>query len=410
MKDSVKSGKITGAGKRNSTVLAHDSFQVVIDENKGMVPELNTRYRDGWINAHWQPWFRSNSGIPWNGTEHSDFWKVSLLYDIAGNFPCCPNFGPDNSTVDYDFPPHGFTALKSWSQGVPEVLPENRGEFFMSSLKAEEHPFLYRKTDMVLQGQNVHYTRLEVTNTGDVREPYNCAWHNTVGPPFLESGCIIDNNSTSFQTIPEGTEFDPTGRLAFGAKTDSLEKVPLKDGRTADLRIVPGIIGFSDFITGAVPRNTELGWSSVVNPRLKLVYLSFFTGPKAVQSNELPLYFYNLWMNYGGRDFQPWAAADGHPDQTFCLGPENSTGYFANGLKDALENKSLMGNPSFLELDSGASGSLYYGTLFMEYEGNILDRGVESVEPGDGALILKGYGGKSVSVKADWNFTILKQL
>ncbi|MBF9017630.1 MULTISPECIES: hypothetical protein [unclassified Oceanispirochaeta] len=402
----LKNEKIKSAGNRDSVILGHDTLQVVIDAEKSMVPELNTRFRDGWINAHWQPWFRANSGLPWNNNDHSPFWKVPLLYDIAGNFPCVPNFGPGHQLDEYDLPPHGFTAFETWEQDEPISLPDSRGYSSISTLKEGSHPFHYKKTDMILNGQNIHYTDLEITNTGSKEEPYNCGWHNTVGPPFLESGCIIDNNADKFKVVPEGGEFDATGRLAFGAETDSLEAVPLKSGGTANLRIVPGIIGYSDFITAAVPDNCELGWSSVVNPRLKLVYLSFFTGPAAISKNEIPLYFYDLWMNYGGRSYTPWAAHDGLSDQTFCLGSENSTGYYANGLKESIENDTLLGHPTHLMLPPGETRTLHYGTLFQEYSEGVLDEGISSVTCGENELILTGYNGKYIKVQAEWDFKL----
>ncbi|MDC7235887.1 MAG: hypothetical protein PQJ58_21875 [Spirochaetales bacterium] len=406
----LKSEKIKSAGNRDSVILAHDRFRVILDAQKGMVPDLSCRISDGWINAHWQPWFRSNSGLPWNEKEHSSFWKVPLLFDIAGNFPCIPNFGSGVEMGNYNIPPHGYTAYGTWEQQSPESLSDASGIYCVSSLSEGEHPFRYKKKDLVLHVQNVHYTSLDVTNTGLREEPYNCAWHNTVGPPFLESGCLIDNNADQFKVACEGGEFDSTGRLLPGAETDTLSKVPLRRGGTADLRLVPGVIGYSDFITAAVSDHSETGWSSIVNPRMKLLYLSFFTGPAAMDKDDIPLNFNNLWMNYGGRSYTPWAVRDGLADQTFCLGAENSTGYFANGLKESLENPVLLGKPTYLMLSPGEQRTLHYGTLFQAYPDNILDKGVSSIEPVKGGFIVKGSDGRYVAIKAEWNFESLKSI
>ncbi len=400
--------KLNGAGQREAVLLEQDSLRVMIDAEKGMIPELSTKSGNGWINAHWQPWFRANSGEKWNTKKHAGFWKVPLLYDIAGNFPCVPNFGPDNKAGGYNLPPHGFTALQTWEQEDPALLEEGKGIKAVSTLKSEGHPFSYRKTDLILAGQNVHYTRLDITNTGKREEPFNYGWHNTTGAPFLEKGCLIDNCAESFMIPPEGGEFDPTGELAFGGESDSLEKMPLRKGGTKDMRLVRGVTGYADFITGTVPLKTDLGWSSIVNPHQKLVYLSFFTGPAAAKDNEIVLYFCDLWLNYGGRRYQPWAVQDGQTDQTFCLGAENATGYFANGLEKALDHPELLGNPTFQNLDPGVTKTLNYGTLFQSYEGEALDRGIQSVEPADGGLVLTGYTGKSVKMAADWEFRALK--
>ena len=403
-----KSRKIREAGNREAVLLTNDYIKVVIDADKGMVPELSTKYKDGWINAHWQPWFRANSGESWNEEKHAPFWKVPLLYDIAGNFPCVPNFGPDNTVGTYELPPHGYTALNKWEQETPRSDSETVS--FASTLGEGDHPFRYKKTDMLITGHNILYTKLNIKNTGSKSEPYNCGWHNTVGSPFLESGCLIDNNAEKFAIPPKGTEFDTTGQLAFGEVIDNLESAPLRQGGTINLREVPGITGFTDFITGAVPSECYLGWASVVNPRLKLVYLSFFTGPAAIKKDEIPLYFYDLWMNYGGRPFEPWAAVDGITDHTFCLGAENTTAFYANGLSEAIKNPELLGNPTVLELEADDEKTLYYGTMFQSYEGIKLDKGVRSIEAKEGEMIIHGYSGESISVKCDYQFNNLKGL
>ncbi len=406
----MKGSNIREAGNREAVLLEQENIRVLIDADKGMIPELSTRKGDAWVNAHWQPWFRANSGESWDASRHEPFWKVPLLYDIAGSFPCVPNFGPDHRMDSYELPPHGFTARQKWTQDTPVCLEENRGIALSSTLPRGEHPFAYKKTDLLLKGENVHYAKLEIRNTGSREEPYNCGWHNTCGAPFLESGCLIDNNAEQYAVPPEGGEFDPTGELAFEGRSESLEQMPLRRGGSKDMRLVEGPSGYTDFICGAVPSRCELGWSSIVNPCQKLIYLSFFTGPSAVSEEEIPLYFYDLWLNYGGRDYQPWAVQDGQSDQTFCLGAENATGYFANGLAEAVKNPTLMGNPTHLILPAGQTRTNYYGTLFQGYEGDALDLGIRSVDCGEGELILTGYTGKSVSVKAEWDFKTLKSI
>jgi hypothetical protein len=397
--------KLKEAGQRDAVFMSNDKIRVIIDANKGMVPELSTAYKDGWINSHWQPWFRANSGQPWNEDDHAQFWKVPLLYDIAGNFPCVPNFGPDNKVGSYKLPPHGYTAFAEWQQEKPQINAESIA--LTSTLNEGEHPFRYKKVDLLLKNQNILYTRLDVQNTGTKSETYNCGWHNTVGAPFLESDCLIDNNAERFSVPPAGTEFDRTGRLAFGEETDSLTSVPLRTGGTVNLRRVPGINGYTDFITGAVPPSCKLAWCSIVNPRLKLLYLSFFKGPAAASKDEIQLYFYDLWMNYGGRPYTPWAAQDDLTDQTFCLGAENATGYYANGLNQSIENPELLGNPTILPLAGGDKKSLFYATLFQEYTENILDKGVKSVHGEKGKLIIDGYSGQSVEIHCDHEFLSL---
>jgi hypothetical protein len=398
--------RIKEAGNRDAVFMTNGKIRTVIDADKGMVPELSTTCKDGWINAHWQPWFRANSGESWKESKHAAFWKVPLLYDIAGNFPCVPNFGPDNTAGKYKLPPHGFTAREKWNQ--ESLRTDSYSSSLISTLAEGNHPFRYKKTDLILEDHNILYSRLDIKNTGSDTEPYNCGWHNTVGAPFLESGCLIDNNAEAFAIPERGTEFDNTGRLEYGGTAKNLNKVPLRSGGFINLREVPGVTGYTDFICGAVPSNCRMAWSSIVNPRLKLIYLSFFIGPAAIGKDEIPLYFYDLWMNYGGRPFTPWASVDGLTDQTFCLGAENSTGLFANGLREAQKRPELLGNPTVLYLKPLEEKTLYYGTLFQSYEQNTLDEGVKTIEPAEDKMIITGYSGKFLTVPCDCSFSGLK--
>jgi hypothetical protein len=401
----MKAKNIKEAGFRDAVLMDNDKIRVVISSVKGMVPELSMPRGAGRLNAHWQPWFRANSGEEWNESKHASFWGAPLLYDLAGNFPCLPNFGPDNRAGDFDLPPHGHTARLDWKQETPAVGGDQIS--LISTLDPSDHPFAYTKKDLLVKDHPVHYTALTVKNTGSAPLPFNCGWHNTVGAPFLESGCLIDNNAVRFAVPAQGTEFDPTGRLAFGAEAESMTRMPARNGDVVNMREVTGVTGYADFVTGAVPSDCRMAWSSLVNPRLKGVYLTFFTGPTALQDSEIPLYFYDYWLNFGGRSYTPWATEEGLTDQTFCLGTENGTGRFANGLSDCLENPSLLGHPTYLTLEAGEEKTLYYGTLFASYEGNGLNRGIVSAEPEKGTVRLKGLDGETVGFPCDTEFSLL---
>ncbi|MDC7239560.1 MAG: hypothetical protein PQJ50_04290, partial [Spirochaetales bacterium] len=202
----MKSRKYLDIGNRDSVLLEQEEFRVVVNSTKGMIPELSVKKGEAWINAHWNPWFRSNSGQEWDPEFHEEYWKVPLLYDIAGNFPCCPNVGPGHVLKDgRELPPHGFTALYDWS--ADSLYEDDKKASVEWSLNVPSHSLNYKKTDMILKGQPVHYTRLTVVNDSDKDEAINCTWHNTVGAPFLETGCRIDNNARQFAVPPLGTEF-----------------------------------------------------------------------------------------------------------------------------------------------------------------------------------------------------------
>ena len=406
-KNFLRADRIRKPDGREATILEHDSLRVMIDDFGGMTPELSAVLGKKRINAHWTPWFRDNSGKPFGAFEKS-FWKAELLYHIAGNFLCAPNFGGDSDLDGMELPPHGWAANSPWSFRGKNI--DNEAAWAVSTLECPEPklPLSFRKIDAVLRGHAVHYTSLEITNNGKTDTEICVAWHNTAGSPLLESGCVISGAANRWAVTPAGGEFDNTTRLRLGAEFDSLKHVPLASGGTADISVVPGPIGYTDMVCGAIPASAPLGWSALVNPRLKMAYVCLFKGPAAAEGDEIILRFNALWMQYGGRSYTPWACEEGGTDLCFCLGTENSAAGFAYGLKYAREKKELLGAPTTVRIPAGKTRTLRYGTFFAPYEGNYLDSGVSSAEAGEDQLILNGKTGGRFA--ADTAFKLLKRL
>jgi hypothetical protein len=258
----------------------------------------------------------------------------------------------------------------------------------------------------VIGGHSVHYASLSVENKGNQSVDINIGWHNTVGAPFLEAGCRVSACAERWATVPEGSEFDDTGRLAVGVEFDSLSRAPTRSGGTCDLSTVPGPIGFTDFVTGAVPREAELGWSAVINPAQGLVYACFFPGPVSAGADGIALSFNDLWMQYGGRRFTPWAAYEGGNDLSYCLGTEQAVGAYANGLAYARRKSNLLGAPTTVTIPARSVRTLRYGTLFAPFADGALDDGVTKVEGDEDKLVLTG-GHRSCRFRADPRFQTL---
>jgi hypothetical protein len=268
-------------------------------------------------------------------------------------------------------------------------------------------PLAWRRRVTVLGGQAAYYDLLSIRNDGDAALSINVGHHNILGSSFLELGCKISLAANRFMVAPEGTEFDGTGRLAIGAEFESLGAAPLRSGATVDIGFVPGLIGSTDFITGPISRSLALGWSCTVNPRLGLAYICFFPGAAGIPSGEVALSFNDLWMQYGGRRFKPWAESEGGPDRTYCLGTENSTGAFANGLAYSIERPELLGLPTIVDIPAGGERRLCYGAALVELEPALLAEGVSSIEPEKGSLVLKGIR-HSQTLKLEGDFSRLR--
>ncbi|MDR1863340.1 MAG: hypothetical protein LBQ67_05400 [Treponema sp.] len=403
--------RIREMGEREATLLEHASLRVIIDDTGGMVPELSCVSGKGRINAHWIPHFRANSGRPYDDAEHGAFWKGSLLYEIAGNFCCAPNFGPGHLIDGVTMPPHGWTANHQWRFTGSGVDGESGAAWALSSMESphREMPLAFKKLDLILPDHPVHYTGLEIKNRGGEDIEICVGWHNTLGTPLLQRGCRVSGAAKRWTVSPPGGEFDTTSRLALGAEFGSLTEAPLAAGGTEDLTQVPAPLGYTDFVCGAIGDGERLGWSALVNPFLKLAYVCFFTGPAAAAEDDIILRFNDLWMQYGGRPFTPWAPYEGGTDLTYCLGTENGAAAFAYGLEYSRRVKTLMGAPTTCTIPAGKSRILRYGSLFAPYRGSPLDEGIRSVEADGERLLCKGKG-DSCHFRADGGFSVLKKL
>ena len=410
--------RVRELGGRDATVLEHDSLRVLIDDMGSMIPELSLVNGKQRLNAHWLPWFRSNSGKPYRDTEDGEFWKAQLLYHVAGSFPCIPNFGPGHIVDGINMPPHGWTANQSWlfrSSGIDE---ESGAVWALSVLNSPDSamPLSFRKIDALIPGQNIHYISISVKNNGDTDLEINAGWHNTVGAPFLAEGCRISGAASAWATAALGGEFDTTTRLVPAAEFSSLTEAPLAAGGKTDLSRVPGPLGYTDFVTGRIDDSVNPGWSSVVNPGLKTAYLCFFPGPASASGpsgtegeEDIILRFNELWMQYGGRPFTPWAPYEGGTDLCYCLGTENAVAAYAMGLEYSRRIREIMGAPTTVIIPGGRKKYIRYGCLFAPYGGEILDGGVRSVEAEAAALVCQGTG-LYWRFNADPFFTILKTL
>jgi len=403
--------RVVELGGREATVLEHSCLRVMIDDIGSMVPELSFAVGRQRLNAHWLPWFRSNSGKPYRENEDGAFWKANLLYNLAGNFPCIPNFGGGHVVDGVDMPAHGWTANLAWhfcSGGTDEETGTGWALSTMESPSAAM-PLSFKKIDALIPGQNVHYTSISVKNRGSADLEICAGWHNTVGAPFLAEGCRISGASSAWATAPKGSEFDNTTRLAIAAEFSSLAEAPLNAGGKTDLSRVPGPIGYTDFAAGRIDSSVSLGWSSVVNPALKAAYLCFFPGPASAAEDDIIFRFNDLWMQYGGRPFTPWASYEGGTDLTYCLGTENSISAYAMGLEYARQIRTLLGAPTTVIIPAGKQKVIRYGTLFAPYEGSALDNGISSVEADSGIVADCGSAGH-LRFAADPSFVVLKEL
>ena len=228
-------------GGRQAILLENDRARVVVDAQGGMMPEFSIRRGKGFLNTHWLPHFRGNGGPRFEARRHAEFWKSGLLYHIAGDFTCAPNFGAGCEVDGVKLPPHGQAASETWKlegHGVAKSAAKRPGAAwaaFSLELRQKPMPLSFRKYDVVFEGQPAFYSLLRIANRGAGAVVINIGRHATLGPPFLQAGCLVSVGAHSFMTPPRGSEFDMTGRLALGVEFPDLASAPLREVGTVDL-------------------------------------------------------------------------------------------------------------------------------------------------------------------------------
>lgn len=409
MNEKLVASRVTHMG-REAVRLSNGEAEAVICLQGGMVPVFSIRRGKGDINAHWVPPFRKEDGSAYSAAEHASFWKSPLLYELAGDFLCSPNFGPDCLCEGVPIPAHGWTANTAWHLEETGLVPEAGVAFVRLSLESPDprFPLSWERTDLLFDGQSSLFSSTRVRNRGDRALLINVARHATVGPGFLEKGCRISASAKRYATPPRPSEFSDTGALIEGAEFESLSSAPLRSGGEVDLSVVPGMTGYTDFVSGPVPQNAALGWSCVANPRLGLAHLVLFPGPASAKAEDIALRFNVLWMQYGGRRFTPWAETEGGPDRCFCLGTECATGAFANGLEYSLSHPSMLDSPTIVEIPARGEKRLEYCTALVPLDDELSRGGPLSADLSDKGRLVLTSGASVQKTCIDASFDALR--
>lgn len=392
---------------RDSTFFSNDLVRLVVEDHAGMTPELSYRHDQTYVNTHFVPHFRGSS-CQFDPEKHQA-WGIRLAHELAGNWPCFPTFGNPSYNRDYDVPPCGHTANNDWvvtETGADETACWQRAVMGPDNAAGIE----YTKYDILLRDQPVHYQVIKLKNHREEVFNFGGAWHNTTGQPFVEKGCRIAASADLYHTPPVSHDPEQRERLELDRTFESLKSAPARDGSTIDLSVVPGLNGYTDFLTGRIPQSADLGWMSVLNPTLNSIYLTFFHGPASVPADEFTFYFNHLWLQYGGRNYLPWSKYDGGVDQTLAVGVESAISAWGYGLDYCDEHPELMGNPTMLPLQPGEEKTLYQGTLVTELADQNLQSGIQSVRREKGVLILTAEDGKETTLSADAQFEQIKAI
>jgi hypothetical protein len=212
------------------------------------------------------------------------------------------------------------------------------------------------------------------------------------------NGGTLSFSPKLFGDLPDHLqESDPArGRSLFarGRRFTDLAKLPLADGKTADLHRYPVGERHEDFVMLVERPENRLGWTAAVRPDAGDLILSL------KNPADFPVTF--LWFSNGGRYYSPWNSR-----HLGVLGIEEGRAYSSYGHAASIAPNPLSeaGIPTFLQLGGRTGtrhviGAVPAGTGW-QYMKTI--EPAESGKSGDG-LTLTTPEGESVTVPFDTTF------
>ena len=370
---------------RNATYMSNDSFSVVIEDQGEVCLELSARMENGArISPLSLPYFRgTGSGV--FSDENSTWWRSQQgLYQAGGAYFNFPENNEDiiNSSNTY------------WMLRKYGTEDEHHGVWKYSEMKsrAEGNRYHLGRVDLLIPGQNVLYTAIRITNTGNETLYGSPSWNAMLSSPLIESGAMMATNAKYFTVYPLRRRESGVNRFATGKIFDDLKKAPLENGGYADASIVPAPTGTYDYIIGKFPEKDSTKWVSVINPRSQMLFITFT--PQAESSDDYEFPNSTIGENYYGRMDAPWALFDGATPQVMAV-----TAGFNSGPKGTRN----------LAIEPGQSKNIYIGTAFSHYTNPRLSLGFYNNEVDDIGFIFKRTK-SSILIPADTRFTALRKL
>lgn len=254
-----------------------------------------------------------------------------LLVPFRGDYFCMPFGGNSSEVAGEKHPPHGEIAGDNWHQ----VSSKKTGDVTTLTLGIDTKIRKGRVTKelSLVDGQNVIYSRQLIEGfTGKVPLGH----HAMLAMPEKEGAVRIATSAFSFGMTNPGLFSDPKHReyqaLQPGAKWNDLTKVPAawKNSPDTDLTRLPGRYGYADLVQLAhEPRSKTHtpAWTTATYADEGYVWFSL--------KDQDVLNSLVIWMEFHGRHGHPWNGRNN------CLGLEDVTAFFANGLLPSMNENIL---------------------------------------------------------------------
>ena len=315
-----------------------------------------------------------------------------IIQVLRGDFFCLPFGGNGTPYRGERHPIHGETANANW---VFESLQTVTGRTCLHlSLKTKVRAGRVDKKLYLVDGQNVVYSQHIISGMSG---PMNPGHHAMLKfPDTSGSGLLSTSRFVYAQVLPQVFE-EPAKRgyssLRPGAQFKSLEKVPMLNGKTADLSRFPARRGFEDLVMLVSDVDLPFAWTAVAFQRQGFVWFAL-KNPRILRETV-------FWISNGGRHYPPWNGR-----HINVMGLEEVTSYFHLGLAESARRNpiSAKGYPTFLSLNPRRPLRVPYIMGVARIPAGF-DR-VKSIDAvrGNQAITLRSANGKTVKARVNLDF------
>lgn len=264
---------------------------------------------------------------PWQGEDHD--YPVPVLVPLRGDFFCMPFGGNGDAYRHENHPPHGETSGSVWSF----VSSEKKGIRTTLTLQMNTKARAGRVTKKLslLEGQNVIYSSHLIEG---FEGKTSLGHHAILAMPEKEGVFKISHSPIRFG-LTNPTQFsDPANgeyqQLGINERFTSLSAVPsiFNGGPDVDCSTLPNAKGYADLLM-LFPKDTggKPAWLTAVRADKRWMWFSL-KDPKVLSSSV-------FWLENRGRHMLPWYGRNN------CVGLEEVTAYFADGLKPSASDNLL---------------------------------------------------------------------
>jgi hypothetical protein len=267
---------------------------------------------------------------PWQDEKATKI-PAPVMVPLRGDFFCMPFGGNSDEVGGEKHPPHGEVAGSAWK--VAGTKKTGDVTTLTLGIETKARKGKVTKELSLVDGQNVVYSRHTIEGfAGSVPLGH----HATLAMPEKEGAVRIATSAIRFGVTCPSLFSDPKNReyqaLQPGAKWTDLAKVPAawKDAPDADLTSLPGRYGHADLVQLA-----NESWEKTNGPAWTTAtfadggFVWFALKDPAVLNSTV------FWMENHGRHAHPWNGRNN------CLGLEDVTAHFADGLAASMKENAL---------------------------------------------------------------------